>query len=895
MKRRWILWLLIIAFLWVVVTRFTEIEKLATTLSQGKWEWVLAAALVQGVYFLVFSASYQAAFSTVEVKSRVRDLLPVVFGSLFVNVVVPAGGAGGAALFVDDAARRGQPSSRAATGLLLQLITDFTAFTLILVIGMFYLFTQHDLKTYEVITAVILLALTLGLTAILGMGLWSPAFLRRLMGWFQRLANGLASRLKRAPFLAEDWASTNGEEFIIAATAMFNHPLRLAQTLGLALAAHLLDILCLYTLFLAFNQPLKIGPLIAGYAMGILFWIVSITPQGIGVVEGVMALVYTSLGVPSAVAATVSLAFRGLTFWLPLLIGFILLRRVKTFRAEERSLAAGWDVRLLALLTALMGLINVLSAVTPSLINRWQMLKQVSPLYVRHGGHLTAALAGFALLLLAVGLWRRKRTAWWLTLGVLGLSIISHLVKGLDYEEALLAAALASWLVVLRHRFHARSDRPSIRQGFQVLLAAWAFTLVYGTLGFFLLDRHYKVIYGFMAALRQTVVMFTQFYDPGLEPITGFGRFFGDSIYLVGAITTGYAILMLLRPVLIHGPATDVQRQRAETIVRAHGCSSLARLVLLDDKAYYFSPGGSVVAYAVRERVGLALGDPIGPRDDAEAAIRGFVDFCQLNDWMPAFYQTKSDYLDDYRQAGLDILGIGQEGIVDLAGFMIEGKSNKSLRAAVNRLTRTGHRFEIHQPPLSLALLAELREISDEWLVMMHGSEKRFSLGWFDDEYIRSGPVATICTSEGYLRAFANIVPEYQLNEITVDLMRHRQETEPGTMDFLFVSLFEWARQQGYATFNLGLSALYGVGEKPEDPLQERSLHFIYEHINQFYNFKGLHEFKDKYHPQWSPRYIAYPGAASLAVVGLAVTAADSGEGGLIWGYLNQNFFSRLW
>jgi len=183
MKRRLILWLLIIFFVWLVVTRFTEIEKLALTLAHGKWEWVLAAVLVQALYFSVFAGSYWAAFSTVEVKSRWIDLLPVVFGSLFVNVVVPTGGASGAALFADDAARRGQSTSRAATGLLLQLITDFTAFALILVVGMAYLFTQHDLKTYEIITALLLIAIIIGLVTVMLMGLWSPAFLRRVLAW----------------------------------------------------------------------------------------------------------------------------------------------------------------------------------------------------------------------------------------------------------------------------------------------------------------------------------------------------------------------------------------------------------------------------------------------------------------------------------------------------------------------------------------------------------------------------------------------------------------------------------------------------------------------------------------------------------------------------------------
>ena len=273
MKRRWIFWLLIIIFIWLVVTRFTEIEKLAFTLTHGKLEWVLAAFVVQILYFSIFALSYWAAFSTVEVKSRWIDLLPVVFGSLFVNVVVPMGGASGAALFADDAARRGESPSRAATGLLLQLITDFTAFAIILVVGMAYLFTQHDLQAYEIITAFVLLVLILGLVAVLCMGLWSPAFLGRILRWLQGISIKLANWLKRSPFLKEDWAESNREELITAAQAMLKHPWRMLETLGFALGAHLLDILTLYCLFLAFYQPIKFGPLIAGYAMGILFWI----------------------------------------------------------------------------------------------------------------------------------------------------------------------------------------------------------------------------------------------------------------------------------------------------------------------------------------------------------------------------------------------------------------------------------------------------------------------------------------------------------------------------------------------------------------------------------------------------------------------------------------------
>jgi len=525
-----------------------------------------------------------------------------------------------------------------------------------------------------------------------------------------------------------------------------------------------------------------------------------------------------------------------------------------------------------------MGLVNVISAVTPSLVARVQIIEKYSPLEVRHGSHVTAALAGFALLLLARNLWRRKRVAWLLALAVLGISLVSHLLKGLDYEEALLSGALALWLFSLKPHFYARSDPPSVRQGVQMLAASLAFTLMYGTLGFYLLDRHFQVNFGLGAALRQTLIMFTQFYDPGLQPLTGFGRYFADSIYVVGAVTMGYAIVTLARPVLIHGLAKPEERARAQKIVEKYGRSSMARTALFDDKVYFFSPGGSVIAYVVEGRVALALGDPIGPADDINATLVNFQALCDQNDWQPAFYQTLPDNLDAYHSAGFNSLRIGDEAIINLARFTLEGGANKGLRSAYNHLTKLGHHTRVYTPPLADDLLRELFTVSKEWLAAMNGSEKHFSLGWFDEGYIRNSPVIVVLTPEGTISAFANLIPEYTLNELSVDLMRHRNNVIPGTMDFLFVALFEWARERGYATFNLGLSSLSGIGEHNEDPAIEKGLHYIYEHVNQFYNFKGLHTFKEKFHPEWSPRYLIYPGAASLPAVAAELLRADSGD-----------------
>ncbi len=539
-----------------------------------------------------------------------------------------------------------------------------------------------------------------------------------------------------------------------------------------------------------------------------------------------------------------------------------------------------WSVRLSALLVAAMAVVNLFSSVTRPFADRLVLLEQFSPLQVRHGGRLTSTLAGFALLLLATQLWRRKRVAWFFALILLAVSVVSHLLKGLDYEEAGIGLLLMAVLLALRRLFHARSDAPSGRRGLQVLAFAVLFTLVYGSAGFYLMEHAFRTRFSLPLAIEQTLVMFTQFYDPGLEPISSLGKYFADSIYIVGAVTIGYALLMLVQPVLVRAPATSAERERARRIVAAHGRTSLAGFTLLDDKSYLFAADW-LVAYVPRRGVALALGDPIGPPAQAEEAIRRFCDVASRNGWLPAFYQTLPDFLPLYARSGLEAVCIGHEAIVEVDPFRLEGNANKPLRTQINRMQRLQHTAAVNTPPIAGALLAELHEISDAWLSARHSSEMGFAVGRFDDDYIRQSLVTTVRDPRGRVTAFVSAAPEYQELELAIDLMRRRMDAEPGTMEMLLVTLIHWARDQGYPRLNLGLSGLAGIGEMPSDPALERALHFIYNHLNQFYNFKGLHAFKEKFHPVWSPRYLIYPGTSALPAVLAALVRAETGGGAL--------------
>jgi phosphatidylglycerol lysyltransferase len=542
-------------------------------------------------------------------------------------------------------------------------------------------------------------------------------------------------------------------------------------------------------------------------------------------------------------------------------------------------------------LTGAVGVANLLSAVTPSLPERVEWIEQIFPFEVRAGAHLFAALSGFFLLLLAANLLRRKRFAWLLTISLLIVSIISNLLKGWDYEESLLSTVLLGQLLFMQKVFTARSDRPSIIHGIQALVVALLFTLAYGTLGFFWLDRHYSVDFRLSQALRQTLTMFFTIDNAEVQANSRFGRFFIDSIYVIGAVTIFYALWMLLRPVLLHNEATSNERQRARKIIEQYGCSSLARFALLDDKSYYFSSSGrSVIAYVPKGRSAIALGDPIGPMEERREAIATFEVFCDRNDWQPAFYQTLPADLELYQSLGFKTLKIGEEAIVELKTFTLAGKAGKHLRTTVNKFNKLGYSVRFYAPPIADELLQELRAISNEWLEQMTGSEKKFSLGWFDEQYLKSCEIAVVHDSQGNPLAFANIIPEYRLNEITIDLMRHLAKAEAGTMDFLFISLFEHSKALNYDSFNLGLVALSGVGEISSDSRLEHGMHYLYEHLNQFYNFQGLRAYKNKFNPHWESRYLVYPRLATLPEVVVGLVRADSGD--RLGDYLGTQFLS---
>lgn len=537
-----------------------------------------------------------------------------------------------------------------------------------------------------------------------------------------------------------------------------------------------------------------------------------------------------------------------------------------------------WDEIVLSGLVFLIGIINVISAASPALPERIRILHQILPKVLIHGSRHVVVLAGFLLILIARGIRRRKKAAWNVGFVLILLSIILHLTKGLDLEEAMIALLVIYVMLLLRPRFKAGSDIPTIKNAFVMLGSVVVFNLLYGIGGFLYLGARKGIPLSIVTAFRETWLVMLSSSNPTLIPVNHYAHFFKTSLWVTWESGLLLFVVMILRPVIYRRTTWQHDHMRAQELADRHGHSSLVYFTLWDDKYYFFNESQTAyIAYAQIDDVAVALGDPVGPADLIKPIIQEFVNFSYINGWYPAFYQVLPDHLAIYRKRGLQSLHIGDEAIVNLQEFSLEGKKFKHLRNNSSRFTREGFHTVWYHPPQSDSLLIKLRKISDDWLVHQGGDEKAFSLGWFDPDMIKHSSVLTVEDQSENIYAFANYVPMYQLAQASPDLMRYTQDSPPGIMDYLFLESMLHFKEQGVAGFNLGLAPLAHVGEKESSSVTEKAIKLLY---NNFYNFKGLYNFKVKYGPRWEPRFLIYPNLAALPRINLAIVKADN-PGGL--------------
>jgi phosphatidylglycerol lysyltransferase len=342
-------------------------------------------------------------------------------------------------------------------------------------------------------------------------------------------------------------------------------------------------------------------------------------------------------------------------------------------------------------------------------------------------------------------------------------------------------------------------------------------------------------------------------------------------------IAGGVALWRLLqpaRPARTTGSPVD-RAAAAEIALRAPQSNS--QLVLVGDKQLMFDDARQAfVMYQVSGRSWIAMGDPVGSRARQQDLVWRFREVCDRYGTWPVFYEVAESTLPMYVDAGLALSKLGEEARVPLAGFSLDGSHRAALRQSHRRAVRQGARFSVVPPAEVAPLLATLQHVSDDWLASRHVAEKGFSLGFFDRAYLERCPCAVV-TCEERVVAFANLWAGLDPEECSVDLMRYAGDAPAATMDFLMIELMLWGRDRGYRYFNLGMAPLSGLEQHRLAPLWHRTGALIYRYGENFYNFEGLRQYKEKFQPEWRSRYLASPGGVALARVLLDVSRLVSG------------------
>lgn len=529
---------------------------------------------------------------------------------------------------------------------------------------------------------------------------------------------------------------------------------------------------------------------------------------------------------------------------------------------------------LVALSTAGSGVLNIRSVLGDGLTARTRLLEKVFPLEFQNFSRSVTLLIGFALVVSAVNVYRRKRRAFLLVVALSALSVVFHLTKGFDYEEAFVSLLLLSLLLLLHRYFNVRSRAPDF--GLAVIRAAAGFFIVlcYGVAGFWWLEeREFGFNFHLADAFKRTLLIISLIGDSKLTPQTSYARWFANSVYLMTFMAITYAGFALFRPILYRYRTLPLERLRASRILSQYGRSALDFFKLWPDKSYYFNDEGNCfIAYRAGNNYAVALSDPVGPEEEVEETVRGFIEFCHANDWGVAFHQVPQDFLAIYERVGLKHLKIGDEAIVHLTSFDLEGSERKSLRKTVRRFEANGFTMREYQPPIPNAILLQAKSVSDDWLNLPGRRERQFSLGKFDESYVRTTPLYVVVNASGKIVAFVNPIKSYRQGEATIDLMRHSADAPNGTMDYLFTKLFLHCKAKGFQQFSLGMAPFDGFRKSEQPSAEERAVDYLMRHLNFIFSYAGLHHFKAKFADAWEPRYLIYQNVLALPQVGLALT-----------------------
>jgi phosphatidylglycerol lysyltransferase len=615
--------------------------------------------------------------------------------------------------------------------------------------------------------------------------------------------------------------------------------------------------------------PLPLIDAVRSFFYGQAIGLASLVPGGFGSAD---AFWIAHLPIPESAATATLLAYRLIYYVVPWAVASLLLLTWVTHRTPRRIELAR---RVMAGIVGASGALMLMSTATPGLHYRLTLLEQAVPLPLVELGTFSAAVTGLLLLVLARGLAKGYRAALSTTIILLIVASISAILKGFDYEEALILGAVALLAAGQAPLF----TRPSHGDWFEGRDLAVAFVALIAFL----------IIGVFAHRVTAATVERVSHVGYRFEAV----RFLRTVISLAVALAAGAAYLLLRVPVRF-SRLSEGEIDRTLEVNAEIGAQTTAMMIANGDKSVFFdaeapgsdggtpAPARGFCLYRTTGPYMVVFSDPVvRSPGDRSAFLNALFTFAGEIDRRPVFYQVSLDWIPPLHDRGYAFFKLGEEGQVILSRVTLDGPAGKLYRQILRRAERDGVRFKVLPPFEAQRQLPQLAEISNDWLRARGVRERQFSIGFFDEAYLRHFPIAVVEDSAGRTIAFANMLTGPKREELSIDLMRYRSDA-PKVMDFLFASLFLYGKEKGYKRFNLGMAPLASVGELSGAHMRERLANLLFQHGETWYNFQGLRQFKEKFEPEWVPRYMAYQNTWEWPVAIAYVSALIAGGWGTV-------------
>ncbi len=813
--------------IWFVKHEQAEFSQVKIALSSANWKWVIAGIGVTLVIFIQHGLMYKASFAALRSSVSLPDTILLFLKRNFISVFLPAGGISSLAFFAQTIEKKGIKESQiyfASTiygfvGILSVVIVAIPTFLYALLKG------KTGLGEWIALGAVILIIFCLFLMyqSIIKKGIifkWAMKLVPKSVVFMDDLRN---NEIDKGKFLLTVFYSV------------------LIEIAGIA---HL------YIAMIALHFTPSVFIATMGYIVSVIFLIISPFLRGLGAIEVSMSYCLIRFGFGNVEAITITFLYRFFEFWIPLFSGaFTLLLKIS--KLVMRIVPA--------MLLLFLGIINIVSVLTPAIAKRLAWASHFLPVEAIYVSNYLVMVAGLLLLVTAAFMLKGLRAAWWFALFLSIISVIGHLIKAIDFEEAIVALVIISILIATRKEYYVKNN-PRLRLiGLQTSFLSVAVTILYGIIGFYFIDKkHFNIDFSFFQSVIYTLQNYILVGNSDLVPVDGFARNFLASIKISGFLSLTFLVYTFIRPYIIKSNVSEDEYNQAKQLVKLYGCSSFDYFKTYSDKMFFFSANNKAfIAYRVSGNFAVALENPVAENiQEMKNCITQYDRFCYESGLKSIYYRVPEISLPDYLSLGKKKLLLGQTGIVDLSKFTLEGQVRKSLRNSINKIKEKGLKATVHFPPIKDGILQKLKSVSDEWLIDTDREEIIFSQGMFVWDELKTQTIIIIENNEEKIIAFLNIIPDYANGEGTYDLIRKTKDAPGGAMDYLLVELFNFLKSQNYSTVNLGLAPMSGLDEPQNFP--EKSMKFAYEKIKSFSHYKGLRDYKDKFSPQWQNEYLIY-------------------------------------